>query len=62
MEFKIVQKPGKKHQLFILDDVNTLKQIAEINENEQSFSSNAFKKEQSFVSINQYNRYESSRG
>lgn len=57
MEFKIIQKPGKKHQLYILDDVNTLKQVPEINDSEQSFSANAFKNDQSFVSINQYNRY-----
>ncbi|RYD55092.1 MAG: leucyl aminopeptidase [Sphingobacteriales bacterium] len=57
MEFKIVQKPSKKHNLYIIDNVDQLRQIEDINEQERSFSENAFKGEQNAVSINQYNRY-----
>ncbi|HRO41321.1 MAG TPA: leucyl aminopeptidase [Flavipsychrobacter sp.] len=57
MEFKIVQKAGKKHQLFIVDDVNALAQIEGINENEINFSTAAFKNDHTSITINQYSRY-----
>jgi leucyl aminopeptidase len=57
MEFKIVQKTGKKHQLFIVDDAKALSQIAELSDNETKFISDAFRKDQNSVTVNQYNRY-----
>lgn len=57
MEFKILQKASKKHQLYLIDNTDQLKQIEEINDNERSFTVNVFGKEQNAVSINQYNRF-----
>jgi leucyl aminopeptidase len=57
MEFKIVQKAGKKHQLFILDDAKSLSQVAELSDGETKFVAEAFKKDQTSVTVNQYNRY-----
>jgi leucyl aminopeptidase len=57
MEFKIVQKAGKKHQLYLLDKAETLSQIPEINETERKFCEDAFRKDQTSITINQYNRY-----
>jgi leucyl aminopeptidase len=57
MEFKIVQKPSKKHNLYIIDNPDQLRQIEDINDNERSFATNAFKNEQTAISINQYNRF-----
>lgn len=57
MEFKIVAKAGKKHQLFIIDDVATLKQITDLDANEKKFGTTALNSDQSFISINQYSRF-----
>jgi len=57
MEFKIVQKAGKKHQLYIIDNTNSLQQVTELSEAERKFSSDAFKNDHSSVTINQYSRY-----
>jgi leucyl aminopeptidase len=57
MEFKIVQKPGKKHQLYIFDDIKTLKQIAEINDGERKFATSAINADQTIITINQYDRF-----
>ena len=57
MEFKIVQKAGKKHQLFIVSNADALPQVTELSDGERQFVANAFKKDQSSVTVNQYNRY-----
>jgi len=57
MEFKILQKPNKKDQLYIIDNVKSLEQIAELTETEKVFATTAIKNEQSFTSINQYNSF-----
>lgn len=57
MEFKILQKPGKKDQLYIVDDASHIKLISELNDGEKSFASKAFKNEQQYVVVNQYNRF-----
>ncbi len=57
MDIRIVQKAGKKHRLFILDDVAALSQITEINEHETAFCIDAFEKDQTSITINQYSRY-----
>lgn len=57
MEFKILAKAGKKNHLFIVDDAAALKQIADLDANELKFSTTAFNNDQSYISINQYNRH-----
>jgi leucyl aminopeptidase len=57
MEFKILQKPSKKDQVYILDNTAALKQIAGLSKEEQAFAKAAFDKEQASVSFNQYDRY-----
>lgn len=57
MDFKVVQKPGKKHHLYLVDDADALTQIQELNDAERSFCINAFQQEQTTITINQYNRY-----
>jgi leucyl aminopeptidase len=56
MELKIVQKPGKKHLLYILDDVKTLKQAEGLTADEQKYATTSFNTDQSLVIINQYSR------
>src|SRR5690606_11928222 len=57
MEFKIVQKVGKKHQLYLIDKAADLSQIQELNDTERAFCTNAFKNDQTSITINQYNRF-----
>ena len=57
MEFKILPQAGKKHQLYIVDDAAAIKQIADLDATEKKFTTNAFNSEQSYISINQYNRF-----
>jgi leucyl aminopeptidase len=57
MEFKILQKPTKKDQLYIIDSAAGIKQVADLSKEEQSFAQQAFTKEQTSISINQYGRY-----
>jgi len=57
MDFKILQKPNKKDQLYIIDNAKSLEQIAELTETEKAFAAAAIKNEQSFTSINQYNSF-----
>jgi leucyl aminopeptidase len=57
MNFKIVQKPSKKNQLYIIDNTDALKNVAELNDNERKFATSAFNAEQSYVVINQYIRH-----
>lgn len=57
MEFKILQKPAKKDQLYIIDNVKLLGQIAELNDSERAFAETSIKGDQSFTSINQYTHF-----
>lgn len=57
MEFKILQKPSKKDQVYIIDSAAGIKQVSGLSKEEQAFAQAAFDKEQGSVSINQYNRY-----
>src|SRR4051812_32139116 len=57
MEFRIVQKPGYGHQLFIIANEAALKQVPGLTKEEVSFSAEAFKKEQPYITINQYSRF-----
>ena len=54
MEFKILQKPSKKHQLYIIDNAASIKQIPELSKAELAFAADAFNNDQSYISINQY--------
>ena len=56
MEFKIVQKPGKKHLLYIIDDVKALKQADELNGEELKYATTTLSADQTLVTINQYKR------
>ncbi len=56
MEFGIIQKPGKKHQIYILDNTKVLDQIADLSSEERNFVTNGFAKEKTIVAINQYDR------
>lgn len=57
MEFKILQKPTKKDLLYIVDSATAIKQIGDLSKEQLAFALQAFEKEQSSVSINQYDRY-----
>lgn len=57
MEFKILQKPTRKDLLYIVDSTTAIKQIGDLSKEQSAFALQAFEKEQSSVSINQYDRY-----
>ncbi len=57
MDFKIVQKAGKRHQLFIIDSVAALADIAGLSQEESSFCKDKIKQEQNLISVNQYERW-----
>lgn len=57
MEFKIIQKPTGKNNLYIIDDVQSLKKIETLSKEELSFAEQAIKKEQYSITINQYSGF-----
>jgi leucyl aminopeptidase len=57
MEFKILQKAASKHQLFLIDNTDSLSQIPGISAQEVQFTGEIFMSDQSSVTINQYNRF-----
>ncbi len=57
MQFKILQKPNAKHNLYIIDDAKSLKKIEALSKEEMSYAEEIFKREQQVVTINQYNRF-----
>ncbi|MEI8279045.1 MAG: leucyl aminopeptidase [Bacteroidota bacterium] len=57
MEFKIVQNQGKKHQLYIIDAVTSLKQITELTDQERAYATQSCKDESTLITINQYDRF-----
>lgn len=57
MEFKILQKPAKKDQLYIIDNAKLLEQIVELNDSERAFAEMTIKNDQTFISINQYTHF-----
>ncbi|MCW3122284.1 MAG: peptidase [Flavipsychrobacter sp.] len=54
MEFKIQQKATKKHQLYIIDDLGKLNQVAGITTEETSYAKAVFNAEQTQVTLNRY--------
>jgi leucyl aminopeptidase len=57
MEFRILQKPGKKHQVYIINNIDALKQIQDLTDKERTFTSGIFKTDQQIATLNQYNRF-----
>lgn len=57
MEFKILQKPNKKHNLYIIDDAKSLSKIEYLSKNEADYCNEVFKQDKQTVSINQYERF-----
>lgn len=57
MEFKILQKPTKKHQIVIIDDTALLNQVPDISADETTFATASFTADQSLVTINRYTHY-----
>lgn len=57
MEFKILQKPGRKHTVYIIDDAKKLSQVPELTKEESAFALAAFGKEQNQVTLNRYSYY-----
>ena len=57
MEFKILQKPTKKSQAYITDDINKLGQIPGISETELAYATAAFNADQTAVTINRYDYF-----
>ncbi len=54
MDFKILQKPTKKHQLYILDDAKKLAQVAGITGGESTYANASFAADQNLVTLNRY--------
>jgi leucyl aminopeptidase len=57
MEFRIQQKPIKKHQLYIIDDVKKLAAISGMSADELAFANSSFSAEQTMVTINHYSHF-----
>lgn len=57
MKFIINQKETKTHQLYILDNIADLKQVAILDKNEAEYARKASKNKQSLITINQYQRF-----
>jgi leucyl aminopeptidase len=57
MEFKIQQKPAKKHQVYLIDDVKKISHVPGIEKKELDFASTTFNSEQNSVTINRYGYY-----
>jgi leucyl aminopeptidase len=54
MEFKLLNKASKKHQLYIIDTESSLKQIPELGKNEIAYARAAFSDNRAFAAINHY--------
>jgi leucyl aminopeptidase len=54
MDFKILQKTVSKNQLYIIDDVKSLKKITTLTDKERKYIQQAIDAEQSMITINQY--------
>ena len=57
MQFKIIQKPSSKNNLFIIDTFDALDTLPSLSAQEKAFCQSKFKKEQYFISLNQYDGY-----
>ncbi|MES2704287.1 MAG: leucyl aminopeptidase [Bacteroidota bacterium] len=57
MEFKIIQKASRKHQVCIIDDVKKLSLVPDMTGEETTFATAAFGKDQTMVTINKYTHF-----
>lgn len=57
MEFKILQKPTKKHLAFVIDDEAKISQVPDLTEQESAFIKASFAAEQTIVSVNHYSYF-----
>lgn len=56
MKFSILQKDPKKSQLFILDNINSIKDVDVLTKEEIGYAKKAHKDGQSLITINQYDK------
>jgi len=54
MDYKILQKPPKKHQLFIIDDIKKLAQVPDISGQETDYVTSATAADQTLITLNRY--------
>lgn len=57
MEFKIQQKPVKKHQVYLVDDAKKLDKVPGLSTDERTYAASAFAKDQNLVSFNKYSHF-----
>jgi leucyl aminopeptidase len=57
MEFKLLQKPSKGHQIYIIDDIKKLGQLPELTKDESGFAQKGLAGEQTLITINKYTHY-----
>jgi leucyl aminopeptidase len=57
MEFKIIRKASKKHQLYIIDQPGRLRELEGLNPQELKYAKAAIGREQRIITINQYSRF-----
>jgi len=57
MDFRIIRRPSRKHQLYILDHASQLRQLDALSPEEQRFVKAAIGREQQLITVNQYNRF-----
>jgi len=57
MEFKIVQKPTGRHQLYIIDNTASLAQAPFLDEDDIKYVTNSDNSDQAIITINKYDRF-----
>ena len=57
MEFKILQNLPKKDHLYIIDEIESIKLVSELTEEERKYVTAKLKDETSLVTINQYSKF-----
>ena len=57
MEFRILQKTGIQHQVYIIDDETKINQVPELTEAESAYIKKSFEAEQTLVILNRYSNF-----
>jgi leucyl aminopeptidase len=57
MEFKLLNKASKAHQLYLIDNESAIKQLPGLTNEEVAFAKNAFANNQQLVSFNHYKSF-----
>lgn len=57
MKFSILQKEPKKDRLFILGNINDLKQVPELDNDQVKYVKKAVNEKQSLITVNQYDKF-----